>query len=970
MDDPSEDDLARDWSLTPDDLALVATCRGPDHRRRFALQLCMLRVHGRFLDDYRQAPVKIINHLSQQLALPPVLALDRSSRGPTERVQAQRICRHLGLSRFDKATESNLREALRAGALEGRGSDELLIQAETILRGWQVVLPAISKLERIVGNIVAQTTADLFTSIAARLPDTLRTSIDLLVEVPDGDARSSLFRLKDYPKSANASVIKGDIVRLGLIEQLLAAGTGLDDLDPRIVRQVGELGRRYDAGDLRRFAKPKRDALVACHLMGARKTLLDQIVEMHDLFLTDMNRRARHAVEERRKALQGPADAAVDRMAGTVEALVTVDGGQSVSDFRETQDPPALVEASTSYRAKERLEQRGHLDAMLARYANLRQYLPAFLALPFQAAPGSEPLLKAIEICRALDAGTRDKLMAEDPHHFVQADWRAHLTTSGKSGETLDRGIWEISLAFAVRDALRAGSLFLTQSRHHVSFWNLIYADQSWQEAREQAYQRLDLPIDGQTFLTKIIAEFDRVAQAVERGLPTNRFATIKAGRLKLKKRDAMPVSRALRALRDLIGASMPKVRIEDLLQDVDEWCHFTAAFQPLGGYQPRSSDPYLSLLATLIAHGTNLGLAAMSQSVGTLTADALQDTSRWFLRDATLKAANTVLVNHHHGQTLSAIWGDGRRSSSDGQRFAVERKSLLGSVYPRYFGYYDRALQLYTHTSDQHSVYATQAISCAPREAGYVLSGILDNETDLTIAEHTSDTNGFTEHLFGLCVLLGINFLPRLKDLPDQVLSRIDRDAGYGALQPLLRGRINIALILEQWDELVRLAASLKDRLAPAHVVMQRLANASAANRLAGALTQLGRLMKTIHILRYIQDQPLRDAIQLQLNRGEFRHTLARSLFFANWGRFRSGDYEEVMNKASSLSLLSNAVLVWNTVHIAGIVDQLRATGHEVKDADLARVSPLIHAHINANGSYFQSPRQRTGIPPQPISA
>ena len=359
-----------------------------------------------------------------------------------------------------------------------------------------------------------------------------------------------------------------------------------------------------------------------------------------------------------------------------------------------------------------------------------------------------------------------------------------------------------------------------------------------------------------------------------------------------------------------------------------------------------------------------------MSQSVDTLTADALQDTSRWFLRDATLKAANTILVNHHHGQTLSTVWGDGRRSSSDGQRFAVERKSLLGSVYPRYFGYYDRALQLYTHTSDQHSVYATQAISCTPREAGYVLGGILDNDTDLAIREHTSDTNGFTEHLFGLCVLLGINFLPRLKDLPDQVLSRIDRDAGYGALQPLLRGRINIDLILEQWDELVRLAASLKDRLTPAHVVMQRLANASAANRLAGALTQLGRLMKTIHILRYIQEQPLRDAIQLQLNRGEFRHTLARTLFFANWGRFRSGDYEEVMNKASSLSLLSNAVLVWNTVHIAGIVDQLRAAGHEIKDADLARVSPLTHAHIIANGSYFQSPRQRTGIPPQPVSA
>jgi hypothetical protein len=80
-----------------------------------------------------------------------------------------------------------------------------------------------------------------------------------------------------------------------------------------------------------------------------------------------------------------------------------------------------------------------------------------------------------------------------------------------------------------------------------------------------------------------------------------------------------------------------------------------------------------------------------------------------------------------------------------------------------------------------------------------------------------------------------------------------------------------------------------------------------------------------------------------------------------------RSGDYEEVMNKASCLSLLSNAVLVWNTVHIGRIVDQLRAAGHEVKDEDLARVSPLAHAHVIPNGSYFQSPRRRAEMAPNP---
>ena len=412
-----------------------------------------------------------------------------------------------------------------------------------------------------------------------------------------------------------AAAIKGDIVRLRLVEQLVEAGAGLDGLDPRVVRQLSQLGRRYDAGDLRRFAKPKRDALVACYLVETRRTLLDQVVEMNDLFLTGTNRRARNSVEKQRKTLRRRARDGLRRVLGAVDALVAADGAQTVEAFRDAQDPPALVEAAIACRAYERLEARGHLDAMLARYGTLRQYLPAFFGLPFEAASGSETLLRAVESLRALDAGSRGPLTTDDPHGFVQADWRLYLVSNGK----LDRAIWEVSLAFAVRDALRAGSLFLAQSRDHVSFWNLVYDDRSWQETREQAYGRLDLPTDGQAFLDRLAAEFDH-------------------------------------AVRATIGASLGRIRIEDLLQDVDEWCGFTRAFQPLGGYQPRSADPHRSLLATLIAHGTNLGLAAMSQSVDTLTADALQDTSRWFLRPVTIKAANTVMVDHHHSLPLSTL--------------------------------------------------------------------------------------------------------------------------------------------------------------------------------------------------------------------------------------------------------------------------------------------------------------------------
>ena len=955
--DPSEDELARYWSLSPVDLREVSHCRGADHKRRFALQLCMVRAHGRFLDDYRQAPLRIVNHLSRQLELPPVLFLSPPGREPTEREQAQRIRRYLGLTTFDQSAAARLREWLRQGAGEGRGAAELLAQAEDKLRRWRVVLPAPGTLERIVNSVAAQATSELFETVAARLPEKLREAIDLLLEVPPGDARSSLFRLKDYPRAPNAGIIKGDISRWRLIQDLLGTGAGLDDLDPRIVRQAGELGRRYDAGDLRRFAPAKRYTLVACYLIEARKTLLDHIVEMNDLFLTALVRRSRNTVEKQRQLLRRHARDGLRRVLGAIDALIDADGDQTVAAFREAIEASRLAHAAAACRAYERLERRGELDAVVSRYGTLRQYLPSFLELPFRAAPGSEPLLHAIEIARALNAGARVSLAPEDPSDFVSAGWRPYLVENGK----VDRRIWEMALAFAARDALRAGSLFLSESRQHVSFWNLIYDRRNWQEHRPRVYQQLNLPAAPHDFRCRLVAEFERAARAAAEGLPRNPFASVRDGRLKLKRRDALRISRELHRLRETFRASFPRVRIEDVLQDVDEWCGFTRAFQPLGGHvAPRTRDPYRSLLATLIAHGTNLGLAAMSQSIDDLTAEILQDTTRWFLRDATLKTANAILVDYHHHLPLSRVWGDGSRSSSDGQRFAVQRDSLLASFYPRYFGYYDRALAFYTHTADQHSVYATQAIACTPREAGYVLGGILDNDTALPIREHTSDTHGFTEHLFGLCALLGIQFMPRLKDLPDQVLSGVDRTADYGSLQLLFRNTVNLDLIAEQWDELVRLAASLKDRLAPAHVVMQRLINAPAADRLASALSHLGRLVKTIHILRYIHEEPLRQAIQLQLNRGEFRHILAKWIFFANQGDLRAGDYEEVMHKASCLSLLSNAVLIWNTAQMSRILAQLRAAGQQVNDEDLARVSPLAHAHVIASGSYFQSPRRR----------
>ncbi len=194
---------------------------------------------------------------------------------------------------------------------------------------------------------------------------------------------------------------------------------------------------------------------------------------------------------------------------------------------------------------------------------------------------------------------------------------------------------------------------------------------------------------------------------------------------------------------------------------------------------------------------------------------------------------------------------------------------------------------------------------------------------------------------------------MPRL-NVRKQQLYKLDRTQHYGRLDEVIRGTVDTALIREQWDQLVRIAASLRNRTAPAHVVLRRFASSAPSDRLAKALTMLGRALRSLYLLRYIHEEDLRARMQLQVNRGEGRPQLARRLFFANQGAFQIGDYEEIMNKATCLSLLSNAALVWNTVHMSQILDQLRASGETITDEELARISPMAFAHIIPNGTYF----------------
>src|SRR6516225_3589708 len=117
--DPTEEELARDWTLSAADREQVRGCRGNDSRLRFAIQLCVMRRYGRFVDDYAGVSARILNFLSRQLDLPPVLAVEPSRREGTHHEHQRRIREYLGLKNFDLATQEQIERWVCGQAAEG-----------------------------------------------------------------------------------------------------------------------------------------------------------------------------------------------------------------------------------------------------------------------------------------------------------------------------------------------------------------------------------------------------------------------------------------------------------------------------------------------------------------------------------------------------------------------------------------------------------------------------------------------------------------------------------------------------------------------------------------------------------------------------------------------------------------------------------------------------------------------------------
>ena len=853
-----------------------------------------------------------------------------------------------------------LEQFLLDRAMEHDSPTLLFSLAAEYLISAKVIRPGVVTLMEMVGVARARAGELTFGQVAHLLTGQVRSDLDRLLQFDAGLGMSRLAWLTMPAVDATAAAVKTAIEKLTYLRNMDAHTLDLSMLPTERRRFLATVGRRSMVQALERRGERRYPILLTLIAQSAVDQL-DEVVSLFDQAVSARESRAKTRTDEAlvERAKTGEVRQLLLQVILPVLADPAIPDEQVGGLLREQIGAQRLREAAAGG-WKPLPRDHGRLSAMDSSYSYLRQFAPNVLSvIDFQGGPGTAELMEAVAILKKLNRAGGRRVPDEAPAAFVPARFAGYLEKARKAGDdTSFRHYWELCVLLGLRDGLRSGDVFVPGSRRYADPSTYLYTPGRW-ELRREAYCKLvrkparaaDAIAQGKEELRAALAELEKTLAGALPG-DTGTVRLDEDDHLVIPRLTAEEVPAEARELKAELAGMLPFAPIASLLIELDRRTGFLDCFVHAGGRkQARSAELKRSILAVLIAMATNLGVARMSEACG-VPYDVLAWTAEWYVREETLREANTCIVNHHHSLELARVFGGGTMSSSDGQRFPVRGKSLTGREMTVFGG---QVLSTYTHVSDQHSTFGTKVIVATTREAQYTLDDFLGNATDLPVYEHATDTHGVTLINFALFDLVGKVLSPRIRDLGKITMIRDGTPAATAALYPhagpLLSARWNEDLVAGCWPDLLRMAGSLKYGQATASLVVGKWSAASRQNTLAAGLKEWGMLRRTIHAARYLSDPAYRRKITRQLNKGESLHALRRDLHYAQQGTISKPHLADQTEQAWCLTVLTNSVITWTTEYYQLAVQQLRGQGRDVPDEILAHISPAHSENVNFFG-------------------
>ncbi len=597
-----------------------------------------------------------------------------------------------------------------------------------------------------------------------------------------------------------------------------------------------------------------------------------------------------------------------------------------------------------------------HIDSMARRF---KQHLrPLFRTVDLSATRVNAPIQEAIQFLKVAFQNDRSLRQIDSggfPTDCFSAREKRYLYQRNEAdGKHIIPDRYEFLVYRLLRHRLEAGDLFCRDSVHFRSFEDDVLDDHQWANKEVLLAQTglalLAQPIQDHLAELKCQLE-DRIGtvnQRISAG-ENSHFHITTTGK---RKSWTLQYPTSSEPINHPIFETLPQVNISRVLHFVNHHCQFMTYFEHvLGRYSKQAADDR-TISACLVAWATNMGLGRMGE-ISDITFATLASASENFLRLETLKAANDCISNaiaalaiFRHYDIANVV-----HSSSDGQKFETALPTFNARYSPKYFGL-KKGVVAYTLVANHVPVNA-DLIGAHDHESQFVFDLLFNNTTDIRPEVHSTDTHGTNQVNFALLHLFGYQFAPRYKAIQEKLRTSLygfEHPNQYGdvLLKPVRK--LNIDLIVEEWDNLQRIFVSLALKTTTQSIIVHKLNSYARKNKTRQALWEYDNIISSLYLLDFVDSPLLRKNVQTALNRGESYHQLRRAVSYANFGklRFRSEDDQHLWHECSQL--VTNCIIFYNMT----LLSQLWAHKEATQDmTHIAHISPVAWQHVNFYGRY-----------------
>ncbi len=954
----SVSELEMHYALTDEEARLARLETNGDSPRLTFLTMLKMRQHLGYFPALREVQEQIVTFLADAFGLPKTTLLLNVDIKKKTLFRYRKVIRsHLGCTVYIEDGDHLIEPVIRTAALTMSDPADLINVAIDTLVKANVELPAYSTLDRFVGHVRQQVHESLYRSITADFSEAQGARLDALLNVSPGEEISCLARLKQAPGPATLKHIRQWTERLAELDTIVDPKPFLAGVTHTKIRQFAAEAAQLSVGDLRDISQPgKRHTLILCLLFQTQATTRDELVEM---FLRRM-RRTKHAAQEQLRVLQDKHREMEETLIGILDQVLHHAKAGSSDDI-------------LGHQIRQVLEDQGGVDALSAHVEAVAAYHQNnYLPLLWRAHAKNRSLLFRVLDLLGIESATQDNELVDAwrfvwKHRnsrlktlpldidlgFLSQRWLAFVQTKDREGvPALDRRALEVCIFSHIANALQSVDLYVPGSGTYADYRTQLL---SWEQCKAhlgEYCQSVELPASGRDLVAQLRQRLNELAKQIDEGFPDNSELTIdQDGTPHLKRQKPKSVPTDFKAFEEAVHARMPERHLLDVLKDVHHWVPYTRHFGPPSRSDPKLKDVAQRYLFTIFGFGCNLGASQTARHAPeSVNRQTLRRINAQHIDADKLEAAIADIINEYGRFELPELWGAANVVIADGTQMELRENNLLGERHIRYGGYGGIA---YHHISATYIALFSKFIACGVWEAIYILDALMKNRSDLQPDTVHADTQGQSEPVFGLAYLLGIKLYPRMRNWNDVIFYRPEKNAVYRHIDALFNKAINWSLIETHWQDMMQVILSIQAGKILPSTLLRKLGSHNRQNKLNKAFRELGRVARTLFLLRYISEADFRQSIRAETMKVESYND------FLDWVGFggpiiKSGDPVEQDKQVKYMDLVANTIMLHNVSNLTNILTDMTTEGWVLTKELVGGISPYRRDHLRRFGAYM----------------